>query len=85
MLCESIYKKGLIYNTNTCKPHGYKLSLKTVSAGNSSVGGTVITSWGPGITCHRFVLEHSQFQGILCIGMPDGRSHICIMILPCTS
>lgn len=84
MLCESIYKKGLIYNTNLCKPHRYKLSLKTVSAGNSSVGGTVITSLGPGITWYSFVLEYSQFQRILCIGMPDRRSHICIMILSCT-
>jgi len=50
MLCETIYKKGLIYNTNTSKPRKYKLSLQTVSAGNSSVGGTVITSSGPGIT-----------------------------------
>jgi hypothetical protein len=43
MLCESIlvYKKGLTYNTNTCKPHKYKLSLKTVSAGLKVVYGTI--------------------------------------------
>ena len=82
MLCD-IYKKGLIYNTNTCKPHRYKLSLKKVSVGNSSVGGTVI-SLGPGITWQGFVLEHSQFQRMLCIGMPNRRSHIFIMILSCT-
>jgi hypothetical protein len=84
MLYESVYKKGLIYDTNTCKLHRYKLSLKTVAAGNSSLGGTVVTSLGPGITWHIFVVEHSQFQRILCIGMPDRRSHICIMILSCT-
>lgn len=84
MLYESIYKKGLIYDTDICKLHRYKLSLKTVAAGNSSVGGTVIRSLGPGITWHIFVAEHSQFQRILCIGMPDRRSHICIMILSCT-
>lgn len=71
MLYETMHKKGLIYNTDTCKPRRYKLSLKTVSAGNSSVGGTVLTSLGPVIAWHRFVLEHSQFQRILCIGMSD--------------
>jgi hypothetical protein len=84
MLCESIFIKGLLFNTNMCKPCRYKLSLKLVSASNSRVGGTVITSLGPGITWHRFVLDHSQCQGILYIGMPDRRSYICVMTLSCT-
>ena len=67
-----------------CKPRRCKLSPKTVSPCNSSVGGTVITRLGPGITRHRFVLQLSQCQRILYIGMPDRRSHICIMILSCT-